>query len=487
VYGVLIILTSLSRLCNLFFLHTYAEKLGSSIATKVYSNTLNQEFIKLSSQASSSLVNLLTTHLDRTIRGIYASFSVLYSLLFVLFISSSLLVVNARLFVGLILLFSAVYLVIIFYTRLLLSSNSLAHKKASFYRTQIASESLNSARLLVLHHLHDKFIRQFSSNDSTIRRVEKINAFITESPRFIIEPLGLLSLLLYSFFLVNISQSNSIPSVVGTFALGLLRILPSFQQIFNGWATVNGYSSDIQTVLYYLQIASTRPLLPFDMPSRSLSWDTLSLHNISFSHSKNSKNIITDFSYTFKKGSKTAIVGPSGSGKTTLIDLISGLITPCSGHISLDGIDIHSDSAFLQSWQHSLTIATQQPFIMNDTLLANISLLSYDEPDLDLARSSLLSVNLSNSNIESRLLSHELLGEFGSTLSGGQRQRLALSRIYYSPRSLVILDEPTSALDYSNAIDVITNFFHMFPSSTFIVVTHDCRIASLCDSTISTF
>lgn len=108
----------------------------------------------------------------------------------------------------------------------------------------------------------------------------------------------------------------------------------------------------------------------------------LELNHICFQYTKTDRPVFSDLSYSFEKGKVYAIVGKSGVGKTTLLSLISGLTSPTSGSILLDGKDIRSiDRYYYRS--HNIGVIFQ-----------NFNLL----PKLTALENVLLSIDVSGSN-----------------------------------------------------------------------------------------
>lgn len=88
-------------------------------------------------------------------------------------------------------------------------------------------------------------------------------------------------------------------------------------------------------------------------------------------HYKNGVNVVEDFSFKFKKNSTIAIVGKSGSGKTTISNLVTGLLKPSKGVITIDGTNIFDYN--LNSYREKIGLISQETVVFNDTLYNNIT------------------------------------------------------------------------------------------------------------------
>lgn len=155
---------------------------------------------------------------------------------------------------------------------------------------------------------------------------------------------------------------------------------------------------------------------------------------------------IEDFSLNLKAGEVVALVGDNGAGKSTLIKIISGVYTPTSGEILLDGeaADIRDASAArangIEVVYQDLALADQQPVYMNMFL------------GRELTKGPLNLLDKTRMRQETQELVDELdvrIPSASSTisdLSGGQRQGIAIARATHWASKLVLLDEPTAAL-----------------------------------------
>src|SRR5690606_38183823 len=124
---------------------------------------------------------------------------------------------------------------------------------------------------------------------------------------------------------------------------------------------------------------------------------------------------------------------------------ITGLLTPTSGRITIDGTDLQQKT---RQWQRSLGVVSQSVFLIDDTLRRNIALGVPDEKIDDDAVSRAVQLAQLTDFINSLPEGIETtVGERGVRLSGGQRQRIAIARALYSQPAVLVFDEGTSALD----------------------------------------
>ena len=139
-----------------------------------------------------------------------------------------------------------------------------------------------------------------------------------------------------------------------------------------------------------------------------------------------------------------AIVGPTGAGKTTLAYLIPSLLTPTSGRILIDGIDIRELN--VDSLRRHVTYVFQEHVLLSDTVRENLLLANPDATESKLHEA--LETAGCNEFLEKLPDGIDtVLGRSGDTLSVGQQQRLSIARGLVRDAKILILDEPTAALD----------------------------------------
>jgi subfamily B ATP-binding cassette protein MsbA len=167
-------------------------------------------------------------------------------------------------------------------------------------------------------------------------------------------------------------------------------------------------------------------------------------------------------------GQVVALVGPSGSGKTTLANLLPRFVTPETGHVELDGVDVANWN--LASLRSQFALVSQDVVMFNDTLARNIALES--TPDLARVRNCLEAAHLSEliQGLPQGL--ETITGHNAAELSGGQRQRLAIARALYKDAPILILDEATSALDAASERMVQAALQRLMAGRTTLIIAH---------------
>ncbi len=191
--------------------------------------------------------------------------------------------------------------------------------------------------------------------------------------------------------------------------------------------------------------------------------------------------ILRDVSLRIPAGQSLAIVGPSGSGKTSLLMILAGLERATSGRVVVDGHDYRglNEDQRARVRQAGIGIVFQAfHLVPSMTALENVALpLEFaGDPAAETKAAALLGdVGLSNR-----------LAHYPAELSGGEQQRVALARAVALSPKLLLADEPTGNLDGATGKGVIDMLFSLQrrTHATLVLVTHDERLAALCDRTI---
>ena len=178
----------------------------------------------------------------------------------------------------------------------------------------------------------------------------------------------------------------------------------------------------------------------------------------------------------FENGKSYMLLGASGCGKSTLLNMIAGILSPSSGSIIIDGIDMTTRS---QKEKDKFRIQKIGYIFQDFKLINEMSVMD----NIDILR--LEGVNTQRSI--------ELLRELGifekkdskvKHLSGGQKQRVAIARALVKAPDIILADEPTGNLNFTIGEQVIKELVKVAKGKTLIAVTHDERLACYFDYVI---
>ncbi len=201
-----------------------------------------------------------------------------------------------------------------------------------------------------------------------------------------------------------------------------------------------------------------------DLPAGS---HTISLEQVSFRYGN--EWVLRNVSLQIGAGEVVALVGMSGGGKSTIADLIPRFYDVQVGRVAIDGIDVRRLK--IDSLRAQIGLVTQQTFLFNDTVRANIAYGSMErrlEDVIEAARAA----NAHDFIMRLPDGYDTVVGEMGVRLSGGERQRLAIARALLKDAPILILDEATSSLDSDAERQVQEALERLMRNRTTLVIAH---------------
>lgn len=179
---------------------------------------------------------------------------------------------------------------------------------------------------------------------------------------------------------------------------------------------------------------------------------------------------------TFETGKSYMLLGASGCGKSTLLNMIAGILSPTSGTIRIDGMEI---SAAAQKAKDKFRIE-KIGYIFQDfkliydmTVADNIDILKLEGIDTSSMDDMLKALGI-----------YEKKNAKVKHLSGGQKQRAAIARALVKKPDIILADEPTGNLNFAVGEQVIQELTAVSKEKTLIAVTHDDRLSKYFDAVI---
>jgi subfamily B ATP-binding cassette protein MsbA len=196
--------------------------------------------------------------------------------------------------------------------------------------------------------------------------------------------------------------------------------------------------------------------------------EAVAFDDVSFVYDR--EPVLSNVSFTARRGEVVALVGPSGAGKSTLVDLIPRFFEPQSGAVRIDGVDTREIR--LASLRALMGIVSQDTVLFNDTVRSNIAYGSagrYSDAQIEAAARAANAHDFIAALPEGY---DTVLGERGARLSGGQRQRISIARALLVDPPILVLDEATSALDTESERLVQEAIDRLLEGRTVFVIAH---------------
>lgn len=208
----------------------------------------------------------------------------------------------------------------------------------------------------------------------------------------------------------------------------------------------------------------------------------LELKNVNKIYGTEFKNqVLYDINLSFEEGSFNSIIGQSGSGKSTLLNIIGTLDKATSGEVLINGNNINNMTANQLSDYRNKTIGFVFQF-------------HYLLPEFTAIENVLMPYRIQNGKVTKEITKkaenllklvglEKVMNNMATKMSGGQQQRTAIARALINNPKLILADEPTGNLDSDsteNIYDLLRGINEEY-NTTFIIITHDRRIAEKAD------
>ena len=475
-FGAAALFAGVIRLLLLWASTRLSFAIGADLSLKIYRNTMYQTYSVYCSRNSSEIISATATKVRMAIDVLSSALLLTSSTVILIVTLAALFTIDFVTALAIFGSFGLIYASIISLTRkqLLTNSQRIAHESNAVIKT--LQEGLGSMRDVLIDGSQAIYCQTYHSADLLLRRAQGRNQFISSSPRYAIEALGMVTIAILAYWLVQQTDgiTKAIP-ILGVIAIGSVRLLPLLQQSYYSWSSIMGGRATLQDILELLD----QPL-PDDVdqpPPKPLPFkQSINLNQLSFRYSPESPYILEKINLTIVKGSRVGFIGTTGCGKSTLLDIIMGLLTPTDGTLEIDGQTITTSNN--RAWQAHLAHVPQSVFLADSTIGENIALgIAEDKIDYQRVRQSAQQAQLSDS-IESWPNQYQtFVGERGIRLSGGQRQRIGIARALYKQADVIVFDEATSALDNETEQAVMQSIEDLSKDLTIIIVAH--RLSTL--------
>lgn len=203
--------------------------------------------------------------------------------------------------------------------------------------------------------------------------------------------------------------------------------------------------------------------------------------SVNFSYPDQGQAAISAINIKINKGEKVAIIGRIGSGKSTLGKLMTGLYSPDSGAVRIDGIDLRQVNP--TDLRRNVGCVSQDVNLFYGSIKDNIVMgVPYIEDDAIIRAADLSGVSEFANRKPNGLDSS--VGERGALLSGGQRQSIAIARALLFDPPILILDEPTASMDNTTESRMKRRLMAGVKEKTLILITHKASMLDMVDRII---
>lgn len=341
---------------------------------------------------------------------------------------------------------------------------------------------LNGIRDILICGQQKNFIDQYAAAEQRYMQGQSILPVLPPLPSWILEFVGI-CLLLGTVLLLRWQEATwaYMSATLALLAAVAWRLLPIMNRVVQGLIIMQQQLPTVEPILQKVQ--EVEALSHSSIESRPCPLqEEIRFEHVSFRYpntNEKHKNALQDINLSIAKGSMIGLIGPSGAGKSTIVNLLTGLYTPSSGKILVDGQEL--DNCMRTGWMRSIGYVPQSPFLLNGSLAENIAFSQWGK-SIDRQRveeccrmAAMDFIDDLENGIET------IIGERGVRLSGGQLQRVSIARALYNHPQLIIFDEATSALDGATEQEIQKTIEDLREYITIVIVAHRLTTVKQCD------
>jgi len=456
---------------------------GSDISFDIYQRTLYQPYQVHLARNSSEVRSGLNYKVSYAVNVLLQSLNLVSALVLMVALIVALLAIDAVIASVAAVGIGTGYGLISWLSRRKLKVNGKRIARESTLVDKAVQEGLGGIRDVLLDGTQPFYCDAYYRSEYPLRLAMGNNLFIGGSPRYAMEALGMVLIVILAYSLSD--RDGGVAAympMLGALALGAQRLLPALQQIYAAWASIVGSQTALEETLEFLdQDLPEGALRP--APSPLQFQGAIQFETVCFRYDDKSPWVLDDFKLNITKGSRIGVVGGTGSGKSTMLDLLMGLMEPTKGKILVDDLPISGDRR--RAWQRTIAHVPQNIYLADSTLAENIAFgVPRDEIDMERVRQVARQAKVADF-IESRAEKYNaFVGERGVRLSGGQSQRIGIARALYKQASVLVFDEATSALDNATEQEVMNAIEGLERNLTIIIVAHRLTTVKGCDSIV---
>ena len=252
--------------------------------------------------------------------------------------------------------------------------------------------------------------------------------------------------------------------------------------VFDPLRRLSSISGRVQTALASLErlygLFDAQPDIADPVPAQAKPAPddtTIALRDVHFRYED--APVLRGLSFTAEAGQTTALVGHSGAGKSTVFHLLTRLIDPQSGAVTVGGVPV--SAMRLADLRSFYSVVSQDAALFDETIRYNFRLGKLDATDAEIERAADAAFVTDFAKDQPDGLDTRV-GPRGGSLSGGQRQRIVIGRAMLRDAPILLLDEPTSALDASAEATIQKALSRLSQNRTTLVIAH--RLATIRDA-----
>ena len=466
------------------FLFDYVYNFRKDLTTRVLEKYLHQNYIFFVKNSYSTIAANLSKEVEN-LSGVYFRPILIILSELIILISILILIVFSGYIEGFLIILPFVLLTALIFKSLNKKVKSWSNARVINTKnlTKLTYEIILGIREILLIGKVSEILKKYKLFQKESSNIESKFELVQTLPRLTIELFAIFLFLLTFIYLSFKNIDNKEIFVILSFYIAIAyRVTPSLNKIFVHYQQLKVGKPSVNIILNDLNLKDE--LYFFNNNKEKINFEKkIEFKNIEFQF-QDRKKLFKNNNFTILKNEIIGIYGESGSGKTTLLNILSLLIKPKNFEINVDDKKIETLQDF-RRYQNLISFVSQDTFLLEDTIKNNIFFGSDNINDNKKLNEALKFSNLNEFIEELPDKLNTVIGLNSKKISSGQRQRIALARLYYSSRDILIFDEATNALDEKNEQLIINNIYNLKKSKTIILVSHNKKNLSNCDKLFS--
>lgn len=468
--------------------HKFAAEFQRESSTQMLRKYMRRPYEYFVNTNSSIVLRGINSDTSSAYQILLAFFQLAGELLTIAMLAVFLLSMDAMMAISALLLAVACFLLIVGVFKEKMKETGREAREAGSLQSKYSYQAINGIKEISILDRKEIFISQYEDAAAKSADCQMVSGVIGACPDRILEGVCISGfVIIVCVRLMMSGDTASFVPVLGSFAMGAFKILPSISKLSNRINSMVYNQFGLQNCYDNFKEAEK-----IDSEERALGIETegeedehedfkksIKIDYISWRYKNSKFDVLEDLSMEIRKGESVAFIGPSGAGKTTLADIIMGLLKPQKGSVYMDGQDIF----FIpHTWHRQIGYVPQAVYLIDDTIRANVAFgLPSDVVDDEKVWSALEQAQFKDFVKDLPDGLDTIVGERGVKFSGGQRQRIALARALYENPSILVLDEATSALDNETESAVMESIEKLQGHKTLIIIAHRLTTIRSCD------
>jgi len=484
IFIIAVLFAGVIRLTLLYVITRLSFATGADISINIYRRTLYQDYAVHVTRNSSEVINGIISKTNTVINLILTpTLMLISSIILLIGIMSALFFIDIAIALTALLGFGFLYWIVVHYTRKQLKENSQCIADQSTIMIKSLQEGLGGIRDVLIDSTQGFYCQLYRNADLPLRRASGNNQFISGSPRYVMEAIGMILIATLAYVMTQQESgiTTAIP-VLGALALGAQRLLPVLQQAYSSYSLIQGAKSSFKDVLDLLE--QSLPEHVGQPPPKPIAFvKEIKLKSLNFRYAEDTPWVLKDISLSIKKGERVGFIGVTGSGKSTLLDIIMGLLSATDGELIIDQQLINNQNR--KAWQMHIAHVPQNIYLSDGTVEENIALgIPKEQVNHQRVLKAAQQAQISELIEEWGDGYQTFVGERGVRLSGGQQQRIGIARALYKEADVLIFDEATSALDSETEQEVMQAIKELDKKLTLLIIAHRLTTLRDCDKIV---